>query len=68
MIQAVSDLNNNLWYRFEEAITPIPRGSNESKIMHALPAIVLLPALVTGFVASAIQVANDFFVCQRRTY
>jgi len=58
-------VNNRLWTALEEALTPLPRGSKDSRIMHALPAAYLLPGAVATGLASCVaslfsrEVARD---------
>ncbi len=65
-MQAIRSWNNYLWSSLEDALTPLPSGSNDSKIIHILPATAFLPgALVTGCVASAASVASYAAGCLR---
>lgn len=68
-MQALQRWNNSMWASLEEAITPLPRGSNDSKIAHALPAALWLPsALATGTAVSACRLAGyaaSFFCSQQ---
>lgn len=68
MTHAITNLNNYLWLSIEEAVTPIPKQSKNSRILHVLPAIIFLPgALLTGLAVSVISVAEyaaRFFISQ----
>lgn len=63
-MQTIYGFNSRVWGALEEAVTPLPRGSNNSRIMHALPAAYLLPgAMITGSVAAAAGVASYAASC-----
>lgn len=68
-MQALQRWNNSMWASLEESVTPLPRGSNSSKLAHALPAAVWLPgALATGTVVAACRLASyatSFFCSQQ---
>ncbi len=58
----VFKLNNWMWFQLEEALTPLPRQSNNSKVANALPALYLLPgALLTGAAATVCRAASYIF-------
>ena len=44
MIAALGDLNTSIWSALEDRLTPLPKGSNESRILHHLPSAVIFPA------------------------
>jgi len=65
MTDAIGDINDFAWGCLEESLTPLPENSEDSKILHHLPFVVLLPtAIVTSCFALAAKVvayALSFF-------
>lgn len=72
MVQAVTDLNNSIWFALEEALTPLPKDSKNSRLIHALPAIALFPAgVVSGscvIVCRVISYTLGFFSTQKKPH
>ncbi|MBI2743795.1 MAG: glycoside hydrolase family 1 protein [Chlamydiales bacterium] len=68
MVTAIGSANDFIWEAFEESLTPLPADSVDSRVWHALPSLLLLPAgLVTGCLVIIIKAANyalSFFVAE----
>jgi beta-glucosidase len=65
MVQAIYQLNEFAWCSLEDSLTPLPENSEESSVLHHLPAVILLPlACITGcfaLVNKVVEFALSFF-------
>ena len=68
MTQAVSQLNNSIWFSLEEALTPLPKDSKNYTLIHALPAMALFPlGILSGacvIICRIVSYAFNFFSTQ----
>ncbi len=60
----ICKMNDYLWHQVEDAVTPLPRNSQQNRLCHLLPVVAIVPGILTGMLVAShaiLSYSKNFF-------